>query len=126
MPAEEGEVGRQGRDVGVVGVVHFDGEEVLAARDDVFRDVEYEARVTARVLPGVMAVDIEPHHLVGPLEAEVDLLVGGVGREDDPFAVPRRAAVESRDVVVGVPGVPCMGDVHCFPRRVVGRGRKAL
>lgn len=64
--AEEGEVGGQGRNIGIVGVVHLCGEEVFAARDDVFRDVEHEARVAARVLPGVMAVDVEPHHLVGP------------------------------------------------------------
>ena len=124
--AEEGEVGRQGRDVGVVGVVHLDGEEVFAARDDVFRDVEDEARVAARVFPGVMAVDVEPHHLIGPLETEIRLLRGGVGREDDPFAVPRRAAVESRNVVCGVLGVPRVGDVHHLPRRVVGRGLEGV
>ena len=124
--AEEGEVGGQGRNVGIVGVVHLCGEEVFAARDDVFRDVEHEARVAARVLPGVMAVDVEPHHLVGPLEAEVDLLRGGVGRQDDPLAVPCRAAVEARNVVDGVLGVPRVGDVHHLPCRVVGRGQEGV
>ncbi len=119
--AVEGVVGREGRDVGVVGVVHLDDEEVLARADEL-REVEREGGVAARVAADAAAVDVEDAPLVGAVEAERDALVGQQLFDAHAAAVPTLAAGVAGRLVVRVEGVPGVGDRDDLPARVVAVG----
>lgn len=117
--AEDGEIAGQGRDVFEMGIVHADGDDIVA-RVDGTGDVKAERREIPAMLADECSVYIYIGDGRGGIEAQEIILTAG---NTQVGAIPPRPAVIIVPAVLAVVIVPGVGEIELLPVGIVKAGR---
>ena len=117
--AEEGKVGRERRDVGIVPVRDIYGDGVLRSEVQIRGDVEAEPGVAAYMIAGCLSVHVERRFLVRSLEINDGPAAFEFFGDCQILPVPGAATIHSRFIILGIFCIPCMRDVDYRPTGVV-------
>src|SRR5271157_6236410 len=119
-PAIEGKIGFDcGRDIGVIQIVDFDGENITRwTKTRVFGHIQLEAGVTAIVLAEAAAIQPKLRNLVDPFEFQENSLAAQSLIQDEMFSVPADAPEVAGDFIAAVMRIPGVREEDLLPSGV--------